>query len=83
MLRRKARQSQYFACCPACQEQLGVVQKLQSSQSLHVDLAPEQFLGTVKREMMMITLITLATVTTIIIICRFFQPGLSTLDENR
>lgn len=26
------------------------VQKLQSSQNLHVDLAPEEFLGTIKRD---------------------------------
>lgn len=47
---------------------LGVVQKLQWSQSLQRGLAPEQFLGTIKRKIMMITLI---AVTTIIIICSF------------
>lgn len=41
------------------------------------DLAPEQFLGTITREMMMIV-ITLKT-----IIYSFFQPSVSTLDDNR
>lgn len=47
---------------------LGLYRSYSESQSLHRGLAPEQFLGTIKRKIMMITLI---AVTTIIIICSF------------
>lgn len=46
------------------------------------DLAPEQFLMSIKRELMITIIITVITLT-IITIYSFFQPSLSTLDENR